>query len=72
MRDLRQRNEMLRQHNEMNNTRNLKRLQMNSTSTIAPHHHEPDSPQSSMTSSQFTSVSQHHGPGVMPSSKFKK
>lgn len=60
------------QNNSTNNTRNIKRPQMSSNMAFAAHQPEPDSPQSSMTSSGFTSVSQYRGPGVMPQPIFRR
>lgn len=45
---------------------------MSSNMAFAAHQPEPDSPQSSMTSSGFTSVSQYRGPGVMPQPIFRR
>ena len=55
--------------------RSLNRPQTSTNSVLVSpfHNYGSDSPQSSLTSSNFTSVSQHRGgPAKMPSSNFKK
>jgi len=63
----------LRQQKDIDQSRggHMTRPRRSSSSSFKTHH-EPDSPQSSMTSSGLTSISRFHGPAVMPSSLFQK
>lgn len=60
----------LQQLTEVNRTTNISRPRQNTTTGFKVHH-EPDSPQSSMTSSGLTSISQFHGKPVMPDPLFR-
>ena len=60
----------LQQMTELNQAR-LNRGKQNANTSFKVHH-EPDSPQSSMTSSGLTSISQFRGQPIMPSPLFQK